>query len=227
MIYLTGDMHGKQRLDEIVRFAENCSNLDYLIILGDFGGIWDSDTSVVDRLTVLSCKILFIDGNHENFDLLNDYPTEDWGGGRVHKVAKNVMHLMRGELYSIEGKTFFTFGGAISRDKLFRREGVSWWPQEEAKEDELNHAEDTLKKIGRVDYVLTHCGNMEAVQRLAIRQHSRGLTVCRQSIRISQLLAGIPYQKWFCGHYHIDAEIGKYVFLYKTFYWLGRGEESK
>ena len=49
--------------------------------------------------------MLFIDGNHENFDKLNSYPVETWCGGKVHKIRNNVIHLMCGEVYCIEGNT--------------------------------------------------------------------------------------------------------------------------
>ena len=55
---------------------------------------------------------------------------EVWNGGYVHKLRHNLIHLMRGEIYIIEGKTFFTFGGGYSIDKPFRKENVSWWPAE-------------------------------------------------------------------------------------------------
>ena len=43
---------------------------------------------------------LFVDGNHENFDRLKNYPiTEEWGG-KVQKIYDKVYHLMRGEIYT-------------------------------------------------------------------------------------------------------------------------------
>ena len=57
-----------------------------------------------------------MDGNHENFDLLNAYPGKEWRGGRVHEVRPHVLHLMRGQVYVIDGLTWFTMGGAASHD---------------------------------------------------------------------------------------------------------------
>ena len=75
--------------------------------------------------TELPFSVLFVDGNHENFDLLNSYPVEIWKGGKVHRVKPNITHLMRGQVFEIEGKTIFTFGGATSIDRDFRTEGMS------------------------------------------------------------------------------------------------------
>ena len=59
---------------------------------------------------------LFVDGKHENFTRLYNYPVEEWYGGKVHKIRDSVLHLMRGEICNIDNKNFFTFGGAKSHD---------------------------------------------------------------------------------------------------------------
>ena len=56
-------------------------------------------------------------GNHENYDMIAEYPVEEWHGGKVrHIVRDKVILLERGQVFEIEGKTFFTFGGASSHD---------------------------------------------------------------------------------------------------------------
>lgn len=59
---------------------------------------------------------MFVDGNHENFDKLYQYPEKDWHGGRVHEIRPNVLHLMRGHVFDIQGHSFFCMGGAMSHD---------------------------------------------------------------------------------------------------------------
>ncbi len=101
---------------------------------------------------------LFVDGNHENFTLLNQYPVTTWNGGKVHKISDHVYHLMRGQVFEMEGKTFFTFGGADSRDKRMRIENVSWWKEERPTEEEIAEAKFNLMRYNNtVDYVITHC----------------------------------------------------------------------
>ena len=48
--------------------------------------------------------------------MLRELPVEDWHGGTVQRVRPSVIHLMRGQVYDIAGKRFFTMGGASSRD---------------------------------------------------------------------------------------------------------------
>ncbi|MDE7249846.1 MAG: metallophosphoesterase, partial [Lachnospiraceae bacterium] len=124
MIYITGDCHSNfERFNKSI-FPEQSEMTkdDYVIICGDFGGVWDKVTESntekwwLDWLESKSFTTLFVDGNHENFDRLYDYPVEEWHGGKVHKIRDSVIHLMRGQVFIIDGKKIFTFGGAASHD---------------------------------------------------------------------------------------------------------------
>ena len=59
---------------------------------------------------------LFVDGNHENFDLLNTLPERQWNGGRVHVVREHVLHLMRG--HSVNSKRGMIFPDSNARKRL-------------------------------------------------------------------------------------------------------------
>lgn len=112
--------------------------------------------------------MLFIDGNHEDFDKLDSYPVETWCGGKVHKIRNNVIHLMHGEVYCIEGDTIFVMGGGYSIDKYRRTEGVSWWSQEMPSEEECRNALKNLEEVGNnVDYIITHTAPSETVYYLS------------------------------------------------------------
>ena len=39
------------------------------------------------------CDVYFIDGNHENFKYLYSFPEENWGGGVIHRITDNIIHL--------------------------------------------------------------------------------------------------------------------------------------
>ena len=136
MIFITGDTHGDVNFLKLKELAKSrkesnkpaLTKSDYVIICGDFGGVWNKgrfnqDLQAFKRLPF---TVLFVDGNHENFDILDALPVEIWKGGKVHRVVDNVIHLMRGQVFTIESKTFFTFGGAESIDKDTRAEGESW-----------------------------------------------------------------------------------------------------
>ena len=126
-IFVTGDIHGTIDIRKLTwrNFEElELGEDDFLIICGDFGLVWcfeddegrDKDEEWLDWLEGKPWTTLFVDGNHENFDLLSTYPVEEWNGGKVQLIRPNVIHLMRGQIYNIDGSTFFTMGGASSHD---------------------------------------------------------------------------------------------------------------
>ena len=124
MIYITGDCHGNfERFNPSIFPEQNeMTKEDYVIICGDFGGVWNRDeeskeeTMVLDWLDSRPFTTLFVCGNHENFDRLYQYPIEEWHGGKVHKIRESVLHLMRGQVFEIAEKKIFSFGGASSHD---------------------------------------------------------------------------------------------------------------
>ena len=75
MIYVTGDTHAdfKHRFNTR-NFPEQkeMTKEDYVIICGDFGGIWDvgweskNEKHWLDWFEERSYTLLFVDGNHEN-----------------------------------------------------------------------------------------------------------------------------------------------------------------
>lgn len=130
-MFVTGDLHGYEDISKLnsKRFPANkhLTKEDYVIVAGDFGLVWDHQQDELYWRKWLARKnftTLFIDGNHENFDLLNSYPVEQWNGGKIHKINDSILHLMRGQVFSIHGLKVFTFGGAQSHDKAYRKENV-------------------------------------------------------------------------------------------------------
>lgn len=220
MIFVTGDTHGRHDGHKLYLFSANHPELtmdDYVIIAGDFGGVWNGDTLEYDLTyyTQLPFTVLFVDGNHENFDLLNSYPVEIWNGGKVHKIKPNIIHLMRGQIFEIEGKTIFTFGGATSIDKYRRREGESWWQQELPTYEELDEGIANLKRYGnKVDYIITHSCGQRALTYPQLRIAAGIKIACPESHLLSNFEDIVEFKHWYFGHFHIDANLSdKYTVL--------------
>ena len=121
MIYATGDCHGNFRRFQSECFPEqaNMTKDDTVIIAGDFGGVWFGDSrddETLNWLESLPFTVAFVDGNHENFDALAACLTEEWHSGKIQCIRPHVLHLMRGQVYELEGYRFFTMGGAKSHD---------------------------------------------------------------------------------------------------------------
>ncbi len=215
MIFITGDTHGKIDFDKLTAFAENNPKLtkkDYVIVAGDFGGLWFPEYLEEDlaRYENLPFSVLFVDGNHENFDLLNGYPIEEWQGGKVHKVTPHVFHLMRGQVFTIEGKTFFTFGGGTSIDKCFRVEKESWWREEIPSQKEIDEGVENLKKVGnKVDFIVTHSCDERALYYPPLKggRSEIKLKPYPDNMALSVFEGLVDYGHWYFGHYHLDGDL--------------------
>lgn len=223
MIYLTGDTHGEIDVDKLFvgDFAKKqLTKADYVIILGDFGFIWkntpdDFEKTWLAEFDKLPWTTLFIDGNHENFSRLNSYPVEQWHGGKVHKINDSVIHLMRGQVFDIDGKKFFTFGGAKSIDAARRTEGISWWTEEQASYAEIQEGFDNLlAHNNKVDYVLTHTCVTEVCNLIVKSFGSSFYDPDPMTKVLDAYHSAIDFTKWYFAHWHVDKDFGRFECLY-------------
>ena len=204
MIYITGDTHGDYD-DFLFRMKQTDINRsDTVIICGDFGFVWNTpyERNVLNWLASEPYTIAFIDGNHEDFDLLKTYPVMQWRGGNVHRIAPNIFHLMRGQRFQIEGKSFFTFGGAYSIDKKYREEGKTWWPDELPSSEDYATANKTLEANEfTFDFILTHTIPTFAIRQIGVSpdHHDAELTGY-----LEWLYGKLQYKRWFAGHFHVN-----------------------
>lgn len=223
MIYITGDTHGTIDWEKLNtrRFTEqkfmNPDN-DSVIIVGDFGGVWDGaeyDAYIQKAYNQRNFTTLFIDGNHENHDLLDKYPVEEWHGGKVHKISDRIIHLMRGQVFTIDGITFFAMGGAESTDKRIRKEGESWWARELPSEEEYEEALENLRRVNfEVDVVLTHCapeGYIEKNMDGIVDRSENELTDFLDALITDH---GLKFRRWYFGHYHRDIDWDKFSLMF-------------
>lgn len=223
MIYVTGDTHGTIDFNKVKQFCLNHKELtkdDYIIICGDCGVLWDkydvmNPRSLYAHLQKLKPTFLFCDGNHENFSLLNEYSVEDWNGGKVHKIAKNIIHLMRGYVFTLEDKKFFVMGGGHSVDKEWRREGVSWWAEEMPSDEEYQRGLDNLALVcDEVDFIITHTAPMEVCK--IINGH-KPYFAGEEKLQnyFSEIAEKIKFDNWYFGHWHTDNTFKNFHALYQ------------
>jgi hypothetical protein len=89
--------------------------------------------------------------------MLSKLKIKKWNGGKVHQIAPNIFHLMRGQVFKIEDQTVFTFGGGESPDIEIRFEMNSWSDKEFPTREELLEGVENLQKTdGKIDIVVTH-----------------------------------------------------------------------
>lgn len=139
--------------------------------------------------------------NHENHDLLDSYPVTKWNGGKIHEITPNVFHLMRGQVFTIEDSTFFTFGGADSTDKAWRKEGVSWWAREMPSRAEYEEGFANLARVGnKVDYIITHNAPNHIIDYIGSMHYNHD-EITNYFEVISR---EVEFKWWYFGHHHED-----------------------
>lgn len=204
-IYITGDAHGRYRplMDRLDKKGYKLTANDILIIAGDFDFQW----SMYDFHKLMACPftIAFIDGD-EDFPLSPTEPTTDWNGGKVHIQGpqNNVVHLLKGQCYTIEGKTFLAMGGLHSNknviyqhinDKII----CNTVPSDN---DEYTSAAALLEKYGyKTDYILTNLVPEEMLVSLGCNPDDHDAKLMNF---LQELHSRTEYRQWFCGHFHED-----------------------
>ena len=232
MLYLTGDTHGDFHRFSSRAFPEQktMTREDTVLICGDFGGLWDDSPRcrhLLDELERRPFTTAFVDGNHENFDLLDALPEERWNGGMIHRLRPNVIHLCRGYVFRIDGMRVFCMGGGKSHDMpggvlppgpelrrrrrqldrlgiRYRVDHESWWAREMPSPEEYQRAIASLEAEDyMVDLVVTHSAPSDIQLMLKPRREANELTDFLMEIREK-----LFYRQWYCGHYHLDKHLG-------------------
>ena len=262
-IFVTGDIHGDPGRFSKERFPLQweLDKEDYMIICGDFGLVWSGEVTIedgtvtvkneesenekwwLDWLEALPFTVLFVDGNHENYYRLNQYPVEEWMGGKVHKIRPSVIHLMRGQVFTFAGQRIFTFGGARSHDisdgilectdphfkekrkqlnerrAMYRVNHESWWKEEMPSLEEMEEGLLNLALYAYdVDYIISHCCPGELLELI----HPDLKEENELTLYFDTLKKGCSYKKWYFGHYHDNKNVtDKDVLLYKDILELG------
>lgn len=205
MIYATGDMHGDYSIFSQKKFRQINEN-DTLIICGDFGFIWSGDTKeekTLDRLAKKKYTICFVDGTHENFKLLDRYPVVDFEGGKAHKIRDNIYHLMRGQVFEIEGEKIFTMGGGESPDIDMRNADTVFDEEAPTREQMREGAKNLEKYKFKIDYVVTHEPAQKIKYFLKLKDDDAP-RVSGLNAYFQQLSENVEYTRWFFGSLHED-----------------------
>lgn len=252
MVYITGDTHADFRRFSMANFPQQAEMTkdDFVIICGDFGGVWEFEGESKREeywlrwLDEKTFTTLFVDGNHENFNRLYQYPEIEFHGGRVHRIRNSILHLMRGYKFDLCGSSFFAFGGASSHDisdgildpanytdgyklnqainqmetegkSMFRIKNISWWERELPNVEEICRGLNTLKYCNyEVNYVISHCLPQSVATIFSMGLYRED---CLTKYFDELLKNGLKFSRWYSGHYHVNERImDKYNILYQN-----------
>lgn len=230
MILVTGDTHG-----DMTRFTKkeirSLKKNDTLIICGDFGFIWDGSNAEMKRLKQLGKKkynILFVEGVHENFEELRKYDIEEWCGGLTRKISGNLRQLMRGQVFEIEGKKIFSFGGGRSEENdsylnPSDKAAELRWQLEIPTEKELSEGMNNLKKHNfKVDYIVSYEPPAKISEFLNLGKTDRS----HINTYFEEIHEKTDFTRWFFGRHHVNKLIPpKFQALFDNI--VNAGEELK
>lgn len=179
---VAGDTHGDmQHVQKLLKWARQPRHdVDVILQVGDFGFVWQNSKkgrklpdgsrervytgypkgkTQLDKLSRMLVEqdvtMLFLDGNHEDFDrlaALGAYPE----GKHPVEIAPNIIYLPRGFRWNWRGVSFMAHGGAFSVDRDSRTFGVEWWNQELITQNDIFRLEESVDRYGGVDVLFTH-----------------------------------------------------------------------
>lgn len=224
-VYLTGDIHSDIR--RLLRIDdEQMTKEDIVIVLGDFGVVWEENSNrtltLLELLSEKNFTTAFVDGNHENFKEIKKLESiVYWNGEYVGVLPFGIIHLLRGEIYNLGGKRIGVCGGANSVDKAWRKKNSSWWAEEEISEDDVKNFKVNLNngdyRENKIDIMLSHDApaNMIPVVKLYSGINDGAISSSQKQLDKIDQMADIS--KWYFGHWHIDTVINeKFTCLYKS-----------
>ena len=228
-IYITGDTH--RDYSSIAGFCEcmQTTKDDLMIVLGDNGVNYygnEDDLCLKAQLERLPITFMFIRGNHDMRPTEKIgyqtvwHDTDLWTGMfLVEPAFPSLLFAQDGHGYRLNGKIAFVIGGAYSVDKPFRLEyGLRWFPDEQLSKEDMwmiGHTLATWDKDVRPSVFLTHTCPLRYKPIDALLPGVDQSTVDESMERwLDNIESLAPYERWYCGHWHIDRTVDKLRFMY-------------
>ena len=222
MIYITGDKHGD--FQDIFEFCKNnnTSKDDVMIILGDAGFNYYLDyrsKELKDSFRNINITLFCIHGNHEERpELIKSYKTKLFNGGIVYYEDEypNILFAKDAEIYNLANKEVLVIGGAYTVDKDLRIEKNDiWYDSEEispeVKDKIRNYLEEKNHKIA---VILSHTCPLKYIPVEALKIEDQSKIDKKTEIFLDEIEENNDYNKWYCGHYHINKNIDRIQFMY-------------
>ena len=204
-IAFVGDLH-----DDVDAFIHTtglaiAAGASTIIQTGDFGFHHPADLELLqlildERVPGIDYRI--IDGNHEDFSLLNPDATDPTA------LTCSITHMPRGLRTTIAGIDMLFLGGATSTDRKWRTESVDWFPTEHITDAQVDRA---ITAVGTapspVDILVTHETGSAAFTALAAGSaHARDKAADPLSqadrARIDRVLTALHPAVHVHGHHH-------------------------
>lgn len=152
---LVGDTHADNNFLMDALEAAQEAGCSHVVQLGDFGFIWDhlrTYEAINNAFAEADIQLIWIDGNHENFDLMLTLGIDPNATEPV-RTHSHITYIPRGVVFDLGGRKCMGFGGAYSIDKYRRVPGSSWWSQETITDEQVQRVVDNPTQV---DVLFTH-----------------------------------------------------------------------
>lgn len=133
---IVGDCHGMDK--EFIKLTKDCQNI---IQLGDFS----FDYSCLPTITK-ECNVKILAGNHDNYDLINDYKEYFLGDFGIHNIGNIEFFFVRGG---------FSVDWQQRADYNWRTGKTVWWEQEQLSYSRMLECLQYYKQI-KPSIIFTH-----------------------------------------------------------------------
>lgn len=223
MVYITGDIHGDPMRIYVFAKKHKLTKNDMVIILGDVGANYygdERDERTKENLSKVRVPILCIHGNHEMRPWEADgYTLVKWNGGKVWVQEKypQLLFAKDGEIYTIDGKRYIAIGGAYSVDSYWRiKHHAGWWESEQPTEEIKKFVEKQLQ-VNEIDIILSHTcpRKYEPIEAFLPFIDQSSVDTSTEDW-LDSIEETVNYQAWYCGHWHIEKDIDRIHFLFKS-----------
>lgn len=223
MVYITGDIHGDPMRIYVFAKKHKLTKNDMVIILGDVGANYygdERDERTKENLSKVRVPILCIHGNHEMRPWEADgYTLVKWNGGKVWVQEKypQLLFAKDGEIYTIDGKRYIAIGGAYSVDSYWRiKHHAGWWESEQPTEEIKKFVEKQLQ-VNEIDIILSHtCPRKYKPIEAFLPFIDQSSVDTSTEDWLDSIEETVNYQAWYCGHWHIEKDIDRIHFLFKS-----------
>ena len=184
-IVIMGDLHSD--FGYLNRFI-NKKKPDIVLCAGDFG-YWPTNKNYRE-IKAHNSKIYWCDGNHEDFIALKNRASDE--------IQPNVFYKPRGSTLTLpNGQIVLFLGGALSVDRHYRVEGISWFKDEILTFNDFDYMPDPNMKV---DLVISHTCPIDF--NIPFLTMGDGKFYDESRRVLSHFLHVIKPKRWFFGHFH-------------------------
>lgn len=196
-----------------------------IALIGDIHGFWDSLFSTVKRCGLKDCTLIcvgdlgigfaerqqnepfrylnqfFIDKNIDFLSIRGNHDDPSYWDGSIN--LSNFKLIPDNTLMELEGEKWFFVGGAISIDRRFRKEGISYWKDEPLV---------CPSKFKQCDVLVMHTGpkwigptDKGQVFQDYVNDDFELADACNTERELAnEIIKNCKPKKFYCGHFHVS-----------------------